>query len=659
VGAALRSGLAAAALAAVAIAGVSASRADAPVLDPPVGDGAVVQRDALVTVRGAARPHWPVVVVGGWGSGAVAVADADGRFTATLRTRRAGGPYRVLAWSGGLAVTRDVWVGEVWLCGGQSNMDFTVAESHLSDAVELPDASRPPLRLFTVAKTWADTPRPSCAGAWRAASPDAIGAFSAACWFFGRALATALRAPIGLIASTFPGSEIELWTSEKGLATVPAVAERLASIEQWQGDYEAAYTAWLGGLEQADLGLRGAWSRGADEDGWVAPGTLATAGDEPEPTVPPGVLWLRAEVAVPADLATSAARVEMHVPLEGDRAWVNGVERPLDHDAAGQRVYVVPAGGLRSPTTTVVVRRVTLGATAPPALDGARLHAGDQELAPASWGARIGLDLRHFRDAPRPPSQHYALLFDGMIAPLTTYPLRGIVWYQGEANVPRAAQYRQLFPALVRDWRAWWGRDLPFYFVQLPPYGGYRPPGAMAELREAQREALALPATGMVVTTDIADGSDIHSSDKRKVGRRLARWALRQTYGHADVVPSGPLVRDVHVDGARVRVEFDWAKRGLVATGDPLAGFTLAGSDHRFHPATARVDGSAVMLVSADVPAPVAVRFAWEDVPATTLVNQAGLPASPFRTDDWPGVTDGAVWDPNPAAHAPVAKVAP
>lgn len=236
-----------------------------------------------------------------------------------------------------------------------------------------------------------------------------------------------------------------------------------------------------------------------------------------------------------------------------------------------------------------------------------------------------------------------ARLYNAMIAPIVPYAIRGAIWYQGESNVRRAFQYRKLFPAMIRNWRAVWGQgDFPFLYVQLAPfrYNGQDKRNC-AELWEAQLQTLDVPNTGMAVTMDIGNLRDIHPKNKQEVGRRLALWALSDTYGK-DVAPSGPLYNSMRVDGDEIRIAFDYVDGGLVSRdGQPLSEFTIAGKDRQFVPATARIDGDEVVVFSQAVRAPVAVRFAWYDAAQPNLMNAAGLPASPFRTDDWPAATAG------------------
>jgi len=652
VGATLRRRLIAALLVATALT-AAALRSDTIVQPAPlVADGMVLQRHTIVTIAGRGRPRWPVVVAGSWGTLGLALADADGAWRATLRTRGAGGPHRVFIWAGGTQVVHDVFVGETWLCSGQSNMDYTVAATGADPDPPLPPDA-PPIRLFTVEKAFADLPRTACGGTWRAATPEAIADFSAVCWSFGHTLHAALGVPLGLVAASVGGSESELWTSERGLGRLPDLRARLGQWPDAVRRYEVDYGQWVSEVEKRDTGWPG-WSapgRGDDAQWREAKAMLVAIGDEITPQVPAGAVWFRTTFEVPATLAGKAARVELPGPLAGDLAWLNGQPLPRARSTDGSRVYEVPAGML-APASTLVVRRFALERGPLPPLDGARLRAGDATIALTGWRGRIGLDLARMRPIPPLPPVRHSLLWNAMIAPLTSYTFAGVVWYQGESNVARAAEYARTFPALIADWREAWGVELPFYFVQLSGYAGYPPPGAITELRDVQRRALVLSATGMVVTTDITTGPDIHDMDKVEVGRRLALWALATTYGRTEVVPSGPLYQGIDVLDGAIRVRFAWAGGGLVGRAEPPSGFEVAGQDRRFHPATATIDGETVIVRASEVPAPVAVRYDWSDVPAPSLFNQAGLPASPFRSDDWPGVTDGVVWSPDPGGSA-------
>jgi sialate O-acetylesterase len=603
----------------VALAGVAAvvlSRSAAGTLElaPLVSDGMVLQRDTMVAITGRARPGWPVVVAGSWGAVGFGRADESGAWRADLRTGAGGGPHRLYVWAGDGAVVGDVWIGETWLCAGQSNMAITVADASATELTTI--SPSPPVRLFTVPLALAETPRRSCGGRWLASTPETTGGFSAVCLAFGRTLQDVLGVPIGLVAAAVPGTEIEAWASERGLREVPEIA---AAIDTGRAELDAGAVPVVSRTEQP-------W-RTLDEF------TAFLPDDNP---LGDSVLSLRADVPMTGALAAGPVVLELPGPLAEATVLVNDHE--LEPGADGR---VLPADVLTSSALTVLVEHRLTAPLAPADVAGAQLRAGEQVVALPPWEARIERPRfgRRFR-------QRHSLLFNAMIAPLVPYTIRGVVWYQGEANVTRAAQYARTFPALIRDWRASWGLDFAFGFVQLPAFDGYRPVGAITELRDAQRRTLAVPGTGMVVSIDLGDPKNIHSAHKPTIGYRLAAWALARVYERAGFVPSGPMFREMRVEPWAVRVVFDDVVGGLTASERHVKGFELAGRDGQYHPASAFIDRDTIVLRAAAVREPVAVRYAWADVPnpLASLWNGAGLPASPFRSDDWDGVTTRARW---------------
>jgi sialate O-acetylesterase len=340
--------------------------------------------------------------------------------------------------------------------------------------------------------------------------------------------------------------------------------------------------------------------------------------------------------------------------FNGERVGSTGPDTPNAWTA--QRLYRVPGSLVRAGRNTVAVRVFDR-------VGGGGFGGGEMSLAPvdaATGGVALDGEWSYMEEAtvpsrridysrqPQPvgPANPNSpvVLYNAMLAPLFPYAIRGAVWYQGESNAGRAYQYRTLFPAMIRDWRAAWGEgDFPFYFVQLANWKA-RPEDSIdsewAELREAQTLTLKAPNTGMAVTIDIGNPDDIHPRNKLDVGLRLARWALADTYGLKEE-KAGPLFDSYKVEGDKVRVRLTHAGGLKTRDGAPPAGFYVAGADRKFVPAEARVEKGEVVVWSKDVPAPVAVRYAWADNPAANLYNSDGLPASPFRTDDWPGVTAG------------------
>jgi sialate O-acetylesterase len=624
------------------------------------GDHMVLQRETQAPLWGRARPGKQVKVVPSFGGGVyTTLADENGRWEVILRTPEAGGPHTLTILSGGEElVLADVLLGEVWLASGQSNMEWPVSASSEAD-IEIPIADHPRIRLFEVAHATAPEPRTSCDGVWRRCTPESVEGFSAVGYAFGLELLLELDVPIGIVASHWGGTLAEAWTSARTLRfSFPEFDAALDEVEAFAREPAKLETlterqaAWWEHLEATDPGARGGWAEASvDVADW---GTASLPGSWRELQLGEfdGCLWYRREVDVPAAWAGRDLELELGPIDDMDTTWFGGERVGQTHSSGAwnqPRSYVVPGALVRGGPTTIVVRAVDTAGEGRMGKEpeGMRLRpagAGEDEALPlaGTWSFRAGApigDLGAFPSKRLFDQDSPSALFNGMIAPLVPYAIRGAIWYQGESNRPRAAQYRRLFPALIRDWRAEWRRgDFPFYFVQIAPFDYGGDVGEAAELREAQLMTLSLPNTGMVVTLDIGDPRDIHPRNKREVGRRLALWALARDYGREDLVCSGPLYRSMTREGDAVRLAFDHAA-GLTSGPVTPSHFTIAGEDRVFHAAEAVVDGETVLVRSDAVPAPVAVRFAWGTADEPNLRNGADLPASSFRTDDWPAVT--------------------
>jgi sialate O-acetylesterase len=358
-----------------------------------------------------------------------------------------------------------------------------------------------------------------------------------------------------------------------------------------------------------------------------------------------GIVWFRHSLVVGP--AQSGKDLELEfgpiddmdtVYFDGDR--ISGTESPGSWNEP--RHYMIPSTLTRAGRHVLAVRVLDTGGsggfTGHPEEMWYRL-AGKGEAAKVSlageWRYKVGPKLSELPPFPFDAAfdvNSPTSLFNGMIAPLVPFALRGAIWYQGESNRPRAQQYRTLFPAMIADWRKRFERDFPFYFVQIAPFRYGDNIGAGAEMRDVQRRCLATPNTGMAVTMDIGDLADIHPKNKQEVGRRLALWALAKTYGKTGVEYSGPLPRELKREGASLRVAFEHADGGLVSKSEKLELFEIAGADGKFVAADAKLDGSSVVVSSAHVAEPTSVRYAWRDDAIGTLFNRAGLPASSFQT---------------------------
>lgn len=481
------------------------------------GSHAVLQQGRPVPVWGTADPGEEVKVSFG-GHTATTTADEDGEWMVKLPAMEASSRPRTLTVSGtNMVKLKDVLVGEVWVCSGQSNMEMGVGVVR-NGKQEVAAAKYPGIRLFNIPQHRSfGLPESDVDAEWRRCSPENIakdgwGGFSAAGYFFGRKLHGELDVPVGLIGSNWGGTRIEPWTPRTGFAGVPELRSFVERIDRLRAEYAER--------------VEGALDRYAR--------------------------WMKQE---------RASLEKGREPVE-EPEWPAS---PLTSDRPGR------AGG---PTS----------------------------------------------------------LYNGMIHPLVPYAIRGAIWYQGESNMGDGLTYRDKMKALIGGWREVWGQgQFPFYYVQLAPWSGYGE-GQLPEIWQAQLEALSIPNTGMAVTTDITDLQDIHPKNKQDVGLRLALWALAKTYGRDGLVYSGPLFESARADGGRVRVKFRHTGSGLaVRGGGRLEMFEVAGPDGKFVGASARIDGDEVVVSSDEVKEPAAVRYGWKNTAEPKLMNEEGLPASPFR----------------------------
>lgn len=624
-------------------------------LASPFGDHMVLQQGRPVPVWGTAAPGEKVTVAFA-GQKVSTIADATGRWRINLKKLKASATPRELVVTSGNPKSgienqkfSDVLVGEVWLCGGQSNMERQLGlrsgqKPIVNWEAAVAAADLPLIRQFYVPLRTADTPQAATAGAWTVCSPATAPDFSAVGFFFARDLFRARGVPVGIIHSAYGGTPAEAWTSREGLAAFPEFIEQLDQAKNAAVDPAKAREEFLAKL--------GAWFRANDPGSGTHPwsaGGLDTSGWETmqlpvlwEEAGHPdwdGVAWFHRTFDLPAGWAGRDLILHLSAIDDDDTTWVNGTEVGTTTLYNAQRSYRVPAAALKATGNEITVRVLDTGGGGgiwEPHLrfelvpaDG----AGTPLPLAGPWQVKFSAPLAGL---PRPPqdltaakSNQPAVLYNAMIAPLVPYALRGATFYQGENNAGRARQYRTLFPAMIADWRKQWGQgDFPFLFVQIAPFQGQPP-----EIREAQLIAWHNTRnTAMVVTLDVGDAKDIHPADKGPVGARLALAARALAHGEK-LEYSGPVYLKLTVADGRAVLRFTHRGGGLVAQDGPLTGFTLAGADGVFHPATAEIAGDTVVVTSPAVAAPVAVRYGWANVASGNLFNAEGLPASPFRTD--------------------------
>ena len=629
-----------------------------PTLSPLFSDHMVLQQGKPIPLWGTADPGESIRITLA-GQSVQVTARGDGRWRTVLEPLAPGGPFTMVVEGRKRIQVRDVLVGEVWVASGQSNMHFALGGADTA-AKDLPAAGNGNLRLFTVPRTSALKPLDRAAAQWVPCTPESAAGFSAVAYYFGAELQRKLGVPVGLIHTSWPGSVAEEWVDP---ATLSTEAEFAPIFDRWRraegatfgpeekpADFdlliddvrlipapgETAEPVLLGdfgkGMPRNAMG--GEWSFSWDS----APLALMELADRGDPAAPGQVL----RVAGRSRYCDSAMLRVGFLPA--------GVPADL-HRYSGIRFRVRGRGFLKvhllQPTITDWDNYAT-GVVAA-GTEWTEVTVSFRDLEQAGWGVRqpftpqalsgMLIEILTGPDGTRAPSG----LFNGMIAPLLPYGLRGVIWYQGEGNSGRAYQYRKLLPALIRSWRAAWQQDdFPFLVVQLPNYGQRQADPSeseWAELREAQLRTLGVPGTGLAVTIDLGEANNVHPKNKKPVGLRLARWALTEVYG-GEGARSGPLFEGAAVEGAAIHVRFSDVGGGLVAMdGKPLRGFALAGADKKFYWADARIEGKTVVVSSSRVPTPVAVRYAWAANPDCNLGNKEGLPASPFRSDDWPGRT--------------------
>jgi sialate O-acetylesterase len=619
-----------------------------PFVSPVFGDNMVLQRGKVNTIWGWANTGDVIRVEIPGHTNAVAIVGEQGRWEAKLRPPDTRDPF-TLTISGTQTISfTNILSGDVWLCGGQSNMEFPLSRAR-NGAEAVTAAHRPQIRFFKVRSQPGYAPKAVVQGAWKVCSPETIstdGGFSAIGYFFAEALQRATNVPIGLIQDCLGGTPAESWTSAGTLRRLGGFDAALGEVERLRArggiEYGNFISHWY---DEFDIGLRGqTWHHpDLNENDWrrvTLPGGFAELGVPTAPTV----CYFRKTIVLPSPLPAGTAKILLGVVERMDTTHINGRWVGASAWVENPRLYSIGEGILRPGTNLISVRVLKT------ASDGGfrskpeqlKLVLGDGAEIPLAgdWKGRLSVDASPphslpmgYENWPTMP----AVLYNGMIAPVAPLAISGALWYQGEANAGRAAQYRALLPAMIADWRqAFQQGDFPFYIVSLAAFMQRKDsPGddSWAELREAQAfAARTVSNSGLALAIDLGDAKDIHPIDKKEVGERLALCALANHYGKK-VVFSGPVFDRAEILPGAVRVRFKHADGGLIGRGDKLGEFAVAGADRKWFWAEARIEGESVLVSSDRVSEPRFVRYAWQSNPLATLYNGAGLPAVPFRTD--------------------------
>lgn len=617
-------------------------------LSPLLSDGMVIQRDSRVKIWGKGVPGKELKLTF-MNNEYKTVVNDDGCWMVVLYDLKAGGPYEiVINHEDEEKVIKDVLVGDVWVLGGQSNMQIPVSRTLDLFEDEVKGANYPEIRQFTVPMVYNfNGPVDEVAeGMWVPVNPETVYSFSAIGYFFSRKIYDKYKIPIGLLFTAIGGTPAEAWMSEKTLMRFDRYTDILEQCkdESYVKDTIASDAEriqnWYDELFKKDEGLHEIpepwYSEKYNDSDWRDIDLPASfRGTELEPIR--GSVWLRKEFWLPERLAGKEGKLILGTLIDGDDTYINGVQVGNTGYLYPPRRYKIPEGLLKTGRNVIAVRLIITSNIGGFVTDMPYYIKIEDEQIPISgtWRYKIGAiskaqdPITFFQYKPTG-------LYNGMIYPLRNYSIRGVLWYQGESNTGYPYDYKELFEAVINDWRKLWDLgNIPFYYVQLANYCPWRMEpevSGWAELREAQRRVLELPNTGMAVTIDVGMYNDLHPWDKKSVGERLALWALNHVFGE-DIVCSGPIYDRMTVEENKIRLYFKYTGSGLTVKGNKLETFEICGKDGVFYPAEAEIDNDSVVVYSKKVPQPSRVRYAWADNPEkANLYNKEGLPASPFIT---------------------------
>jgi sialate O-acetylesterase len=622
-----------------------------PFVSPIFGDNMVLQRGKANTIWGWSEPGDNVQVKIGEAT-ASGVAGADHRWQVAIQPPPVGGPYTIKITGHQTVELQNVLVGDVWLCGGQSNMQLSLRDTRTGpeDAKAANDSE---IRFFNVTPHTAYHPVEVAQGEWKVLSPETAERVSAVGFYFARKIRQEIHVPIGLVVDALGGTPAEAWTSAAALRPLHDFDIPLAELDKLAASGAPEYGNFvMHWYDQYDIGLKEKWAAPElNDSGWTPvdlPGGFKELG-VPET---PALAWFRREIVLPDPLPAGMPLIFLGSIERMDTVFINGKNVGASAWVENPRVYPL-FGAVLKPGKNVIAIRVLKtkpdgGFLGKP--DELRLMLGDKSIIPLAgrWKGRLSLDAR----PPQPLPIAYEnwpvmpdVLYEGMLKPIAPLSITGTLWYQGEQNSPRGFQYRKILPVMIADWRKLFAQgDFPFYIVSLPAFKQRSATPVegdeWTETRESQAiTAATVPNSCLAVTIDTGDADNIHAKDKQPVGERLALCALAKTYGQ-NVVSSGPTVASVGISPGVIQIHFTHTDGGLVVKGDKLGEFSIAGEDRKWVWADAHIEGDNVIVSSPLVPKPVAVRYAWQSNPLATLFNGAGLPALPFRTDHWPGITE-------------------
>ena len=634
-------------------------------------DNMVLQRNTLANIWGEGIPNKEIKIVAEWGEKIILKCNADSRWNGQLKTPEAGGPYSLVIISGNERLKiNNILIGEVWLASGQSNMEMTLDgypnEPILNSESEILNANYANIRMFTVKKSISIEPLDILSGKWVRTSPNSVKDFSATAYFFAREIHEKLDIPVGIIHSSWGGTPAESWTSQKKLKELELFSETLNDIEQ--SPSKDSIELWFNQFKSIDIP-----SQKKPEDllkneyelldfldndfieftfndlNWET-AKLPGRFDNLISTEFDGAVWFRKEVIindVTADYTLNIGYID-----DMDKTYING------HYLGGlsgygvwnkKREFLIQKSLLKKGKNIIAIRAIDTGGPGyfqgPMSLSNSKDKVisleGDWKYKPIAeiYDSKFYIYYKDISFSNRPSflklnASLPKMLFNSMINPLIPFSIKGVIWYQGESNVGRDDEYSILFPGLIEDWRSRWGMEFPFYYVQIAPFRYTDDPSKSVsqKLRESQRNALKVPKTGMVVTLDIGNNTNIHPANKQDVGKRLARLALTNDY-KTGLNPLGPILKSVERLNNSVKLNYDHVSDGLLHLKGKVNQFKIAGSDNQFFEGIVLINEAHILISSDFIKNPKYVSYAWSDTPEATLFNNEGFPASSFMIE--------------------------
>ncbi|MDV4151040.1 sialate O-acetylesterase [Clostridium sp. AL.422] len=610
-----------------------------------LSDGMVIQRGSKTKIYGKAQKNKKIIVEF-LNETYETYSDNNGEWQVKLHNLQAGGPYEMLIKSDKELRIKDILIGDVWICSGQSNMELSIERVKELYANQISGYSNDNIRQFLASQNYSfEGPQNELQyGGWKSVNPETILDFTAVGYFFAKELYDRYKVPIGLISTAVGGTPIEAWMSKESLKSFNRFDELIASCEDAQyvitkqKEDDDRINNWYKEMNLKDEGLDKWSAEDLDDSSWndiVIPGMWRdTALDKVD-----GAVWFRKEIYLPKSILNNEAKLYLGTIIDADEVYINGEFVGKTEYRYPPRNYSVNRGILKEGKNVISVRVISntgIGGFIKDKIYKLVFDNEEIELSGA-WKYKIGCKMNSNFD--RTFFQYMPTgLYNTVIYPLKDYAIAGAIWYQGESNTWHPDDYEELFKTLLKEWRNNWDiGDFPFLYVQL---ANYAEPSQIkngddwARLREAQRRSLKNSNTGMAVTIDIGENNELHPFNKKEVGRRLALLAINKYYGE-DIVCNGPLYKEMKKNNDKINIYFESCESELLGIQGDLNNFMICGEDNRYYEAEAEIKGDHIEVWSREVKAPKNVRYAWKNgLENINLYNKEGLPASPFTTED-------------------------